>query len=230
VAQAENQLIDRLPRRDRIQLLKICEPVDLTMSEVLCESGTATRYAYFPTRGYISLITPLDGKPVLEVGMVGREGMLGTQLVLGVTEVPLYALVQGAGTAWRIASVPLRSELARSRNLREHLSRYVQVTMIQMASSAACLRFHQIDQRLARWLLMTRDRARSDSFHVTHAFLSYMLGVRRVGITTSARALQRRGFIEYHRGAVEILDRRGLETAACTCYAVDKRTYGDVMH
>ena len=209
----QNHLIERLPRKDRARLLANCEEVELVMSEVLCESGTSTRYAYFPTKGFISLVMTIDGKPVLEVGMVGSEGMLGTQLVLGVGTVPLHALVQGAGTAWRVAS-----------------ARYVQVTMIQLASSAGCLRFHQIEQRLARWLLMTQDRAHADSFHVTHEFLAYMLGVRRVGVTGAAGALQCLGLIEYQRGNITVLNRSGLEAAACSCYAADMTTYLDVMH
>lgn len=200
------------------------------MSHVLCECGTATGYAYFPTKGYISLVTSIDGKPVLEVGMVGSEGMLGTQLVLGVAITPLHALVQGAGTAWRVRAATLRKELVISQPLRVHLDRYVQVTMMQLASSAACLRFHQIGPRLARWLLMTQDRAHTDSFHVTHEFLAYMLGVRRVGVTAAAVGLQRRGLIEYQRGDITVVNRRGLEVAACSCYSSDKAAYRDVMH
>lgn len=200
------------------------------MSNVVCDSGSVTEHAYFPTEGYISLITPLLGKPVLEVGMVGNEGMLGTQLVLGVTAAPLFALVQGSGTAWRVTAAKFRKELVHSKALRVSLQRYVQVTMNQLAASAACLRFHHIGPRLARWLLMTQDRARSETFHVTHEFLAYMLGVRRVGITAAATELQRLGSIEYRRGEVTILDRRRLEDAACSCYAADKKAYVDVMH
>jgi CRP-like cAMP-binding protein len=226
---AQNHLIELLPRRVRTHFLAVCEEVELPLSEVLCESGIVTRYAYFPTKGYISLITPIDGKPILEVGMVGSEGMLGTQLVLGVAMTPLHALVQGSGTAWRISAAAFRRELVHSTTLQAGLDRYVQVTMMQLASSAACLRFHKIGQRLARWLLMTQDRAQSDSFRVTHEFLAYMLGVRRVGVTTAAVALQRLGLIEYRRGEVTVLDRRGLETSACSCYAADRKAYADVM-
>src|ERR1019366_84765 len=136
LAANQNQLLELLPRKNRARLLGLCEEVELVMSQVLCECGTSTRYAYFPTKGYISLVTPIDGKPVLEVGMVGSEGMLGTQLVLGVGRAPLHALVQGAGTAWRVASAPFRKELAQSRGLRRNLDRYVQVTMVQLGSSA----------------------------------------------------------------------------------------------
>ncbi len=226
----QNDLIDQLSRKDRAHFLKACEPVALVMSETLCESGAPTLYAYFPTQGYISLVSSVDGKPVLEVGMVGNEGMLGTQLVLGVMTSPLFALVQGDGSALRIDAAAFRGELAHSKGLRENLTRYVQVIMTQLATSAGCLRFHQIGERLARWLLMTQDRAHADSFHVTHEFLAYMLGVRRVGVTAAALALHRQGFIEYKRGDIVVLNRRGLESAACSCYAADRRVYRKVMN
>ncbi|MDE2092264.1 MAG: Crp/Fnr family transcriptional regulator [Burkholderiales bacterium] len=229
MATAENHLIELLPRKDRARLLAHCEPVQLELSEVLCEAGTPTRHVYFPTDGFISLVTLVDGSPSLEVGMVGREGMVGSQLVLGVVNAPLRALVQGPGAAWRIGTKAFRSELEHSPALQRGLNRYVYVLMAQLAASAGCLRFHQIGARLARWLLMTQDRAHADSFHVTHEFLAYMLGVRRVGITTAASALQRGGLIEYHRGELTVLDRSGLEAAACGCYAADRRTYAELL-
>jgi CRP-like cAMP-binding protein len=210
-------------------LLAICEPVDLTEGEVLEEVGGQTRYVYFPTEGFISLVTVIKGRPTLEVGMVGREGMLGTHLVLGVVTAPLHAVVQGTGVAWRIGATEFSKELARSPALQRGLNRYVYVTMMQLASSASCLRFHQIGPRLARWLLMTQDRAQSDSFHITHEFLAYMLGVRRVGITTAASELQREGLIKYRRGEIQVLNRRGLKAAACSCYAVDREAYVKVF-
>ena len=221
----ENQLIARLPRPSRTSLLKICEPVQLTMSEVLSDATKPIRYVYFPTESFISLVTTLDGKPVLEIGMVGREGMLGAQMALGVVTEPPYAIVQGTGAAWRIGHAAFRRELDRNPALRQGLSRYLHVTMTQLARLAACLRFHQIGPRLARWLLMMQDRANSKEFRVTHEFLAFMLGVRRVGITTAATALQRQGLVEYHRGAVSVVNRRGLEKAACSCYEADRRIY-----
>ena len=211
-------------------MLGICEPVELVMNQVLSEVGIPTRYVYFPTKGFVSLVTPIDGTPVLEVGMVGREGMLGTQLALGVSAAPLHALVQGSGAAWRIGAAAFSRELAQSADLQRSLNRYVYVLMMQLASAASCLRFHKIEPRLARWLLMTQDRAHSDRFHVTHEFLAYMLGVRRVGITTAASVLQRGGFIKYHRGQIQVLSRRGLEAAACSCYAADREAYAKVLH
>jgi CRP-like cAMP-binding protein len=222
-------LIELLPSSSRSRLLAICEPVELAMGEIIGEVGTPTRHVYFPTAGFISLVTAIKGRPALEVGMVGREGMLGTQLVLGVEAAPLHTVVQGAGAAWRIGACEFSRELTRSAALQRGLNRYVYVTMTQLASAASCLRFHQIGPRLARWLLMTQDRAQSDSFHITHEFLAYMLGVRRVGITTAASVLQREGLIEYRRGEIQVLNRRGLKTVACSCYAADREAYVNVL-
>ncbi len=229
MAVVENHLIELLPRKDRLRLLAVCEPVPLVLAEVLCEVGQPTRHVYFPTDGFISLVTLVDGEPALEVGMVGREGMLGAQLALGVTISPLHALVQGPGAAWRISAREFRSELAGSDALRRGLNRYLYVLMAQLAAAARCLRFHQIGPRLARRLLMSQDRAHADRFHVTHEFLAHMLGVRRVGITAAAGALQRGGLIQYHRGELTVLDRSGLEAAACSCYVGDRQAYAETL-
>jgi CRP-like cAMP-binding protein len=225
----ENHLIELLPAKDRGRLLGIAELVQLAQSDVLGEAGKPTRFVYFPVNGFISLVTLIDGKPVLEVGMVGREGLLGAQVALRVLTQPLHALVQGSGTAWRVPIREFRSELDRCVPLQRLLGRYVYVLMTQLASAAACTRFHQIDARLGRWLLMMQDRAHGNTFGVTHEFLSYMLGVRRVGITIAAVALQRKGVIEYRRGQVTVLNRQGLVKAACSCYRDDKKIYARVM-
>jgi len=224
-ALAENQLIALLPRPDRVSLLAACTSVHLERGAVLYEAGAPTRHVYFPNDCVISMVTTIEGEAGLEGGMVGREGMLGAQLALGVSAIPLHALVQGAGVARRIAAAPFRRELAVSRALRLSLQRYVYVLMAQLATSAACTRFHRVEPRLARWLLMTQDRAHSDTFHLTHEFLAHMLGVRRVGITGAACDLQRLGLIRYHRGDIVVLDRAGLEAAACSCYTADLRAY-----
>ena len=230
MAGVQNHLIELLPRAARRTLLAICEPVELVLSDKVYAHEEITSYAYFPLGATISLVTPIDGKPVLEVGMVGREGMIGAELVLGVLKAPLYSVVQGAGNAWRVPSRAFRRELAASPALRLCLNRYLYVLMVQLGAAAACLRFHLIGPRLARWLLMMQDRAHSDNFHVTHEFLAYMLGVRRVGITGAAGLLQRDGLIEYRRGKLTVLSRRGLEAAACGCYAADQRSYSSHLH
>jgi CRP-like cAMP-binding protein len=210
--------------------MKLCRPIQLAMADVLCDGGKPIRHVYFPVEGFISLVTILDGKPVLEVGMVGREGMLGAQMALGVISEPLHAVVQGPGSAWRVGRLDFRRELNRNMALQKSLKQYLHVTMTQLAGSAACLRFHHIRPRLARWLLMTQDRAHSDSFRITHEFLAFMLGVRRVGITTAAAALQRQGLVKYSRGNIAILNRPGLEKAACGCYIRDRNAYGSLLH
>lgn len=229
MATAQNRMIAQLPSADRKRLLAACEPIQLVLSEVLCERGEPSRNVYFPVDGFISLVAQIDNHPGLEVGMVGREGMFGAHHALGVVTEPLRALVQGPGAAWRIGAAAFRRELAESAALQTSLNRYLYVLMAQLASSAGCLRFHVIGPRLARWLLMTQDRAHADHFHVTHEFLSYMLGVRRVGITAAAGKLQRSGLVEYRRGEMKVLDRAGLEAAACSCYATDQRAYADRM-
>ena len=225
MATSQNHLIELLPRRDRLRLLAVGEQVPLALADVLCNPGEPTPFVYFPTDGFISLVAISEGNPGLEVGMVGREGMLGAQMALGVSTAPLHALVQGPGVAWRFGAVVFRAELARSSALQTLLGRYVYVLMSQLAGAATCLRFHQIGPRLARWLLMSQDRAHCDSFPVTHEFLAFMLGVRRVGITTAAGVLRSDGLIEYHRGKLQVLDRSGLEAVACSCYAADRQAY-----
>lgn len=228
-APAENHLIALLPRRDRVSLLAACEMVQLDLGTVLCEPSEQTRHVYFPNDCFISLVSAIEGEPGIEVGMVGREGMLGAQLALGVSAIPLHALVQGAGTARRITAARFRREISISKALQLTLNRYVYVLMAQLATSAACTRFHNIEPRLARWLLMTQDRAHADSFQLTHEFLAHMLGVRRVGITRAASDLQRHGLIRYRRGNITVLDRAGLEAAACSCYAADRRAYNGTV-
>ncbi len=225
----ENSLIELLPQKEQRSLLSVADRVSLALSEVLGKTGTPSSYVYFPIDSFASLVTSIDGKPVLEVGMVGSEGMLGVQVVLGVATQPLHALVQGAGSAWRVTTRALRQELVRNRALQLALDRYVYVLMSQLASSAACIRFHHIEARLARWLLMMQDRAHADSFGITHEFLAYMLGVRREGITAAAGALDRQGLIEYKRGWLTVLNRRGLKLVTCTCYAADNEVYARIM-
>ena len=210
-------------------MLAGCETVELAFPDVVAEPGDSIPHVYFPTASFISLVTPMEGKNSLEVALAGSEGMYGVPVAMGVGISPVHAIVQGGGLAWRMASAPFVRELARTTSLRHCVDRYTYVLMSQLIKTAGCSRFHRVEQRLARWLLMTADRAHSSSFHITHEFLASMLGVRRVGITEAASALQGRGLIRYKRGAMTIRDRKGLERASCSCYRSDLSTYEQVL-
>ena len=202
-----------------------CEQVELAFSQVLEKPGDSIRHAYFPTTSSISLLTPMGGTQHLEVALAGDEGIHGVPLALGVDVSTVHSVVQGTGLAWRMEAATFRRELARNPKLRSCIDHYVYVLLTQLIQTAGCNRFHVVEQRVARWLLMTADRTHSSTFRMTHEFLAYMLGVRRVGITEAAGALHARNLIEYRRGVVTILNRRGLERAACACYRSDITTY-----
>jgi CRP-like cAMP-binding protein len=222
---AGNHLMARLPAADRQRLLTLCEPVSLSLMERLYETGQANRHLWFPESACISLVSQVPGHGGLEVAMVGREGLLGAELALGGEQASTLAVVQGAGSAWRIADAALLMELGRSAALRHSINGYLHVLMSQFATACACQRFHRIGPRLARWLLVRHDRAEGQPFHVTHECLASMLGVRRVGVTVAAGQLQAHGLIRYHRGEVVVLDRSRLEARACSCYAADRAAY-----
>ena len=228
-ASAENRLISALPGKDRQRVLADCEPVEFEFAEILAEPGERIRHVYFPTGSLVSLVVPIDGNDRLEVGLIGDEGMLGGSLLLGVDTWPLHAVVQSRGPALRMDVVPFRRELDRNLTLQRLLKRSLYTMMMQFAQTAACTRFHVVEARLARWLLMTQDRAHSNMFHVTHEFLACMLGVRRVGVTKAAGSLQKNKLIRYSRGDITILDRAGLEAVSCTCYKTDRAIYAGTM-
>lgn len=224
-----NQLIEHLPRRERQALLACCVPVEMVLSEVIYARDQVAEHVYFPLDAFVSLISQVDDHAGIEVSMVGREGLLGLHLALGHSTTPLCAMVQGAGRALQVSAKVFSQVLLESPALQDLLRRYIVVVMAELAASVACVRFHQIRPRLARWLLMSHDRARRDNFLMTQEFLAYMLGVRRVGVTMAANELARDGLISYHRGHLIVLDRPGLEAASCSCYAAGQQAYEDVL-
>ena len=217
-----NSLLAALPRKEYQLMLPKLKLVTLTFGEVLYSPGQAIEHVYFPTNSLVSLLTLVLEHQALEVGMVGREGMLGIPLALGLNNSPERALVQGSGMALRMTAEDFRHELQQSVHLQREVYRYTFELMLQITQTAACNRFHQIEARLARWLLMTRDRVRSNQFYLTQDLLGDMLGVRRVGVTQAAGDLRERKLINYSRGQISILDGQGLEAVACQCYQVVK--------
>jgi CRP-like cAMP-binding protein len=219
---AANSLLAALPHKEGRHLIDQLEQVALTYGEVLYEPGEEIKYVYFPNDSLVSLLTLVDRHQALEVGLVGREGMVGIPLSLGSCISPVRALVQGTGTAMRMNAARFLTELGHSLALHLELHRYTYALMSQITQTAACNRFHVVEARLARWLLMSHDRLRVNPFLLTQEFLSQMLGVRRVGVTNAARTLRKNNLIRYSRGNITILDRKGLEAAACSCYEVVK--------
>ena len=226
--QTENLLIRQLPKAERKRLLDQCEPVALVLSEELSVRGQPLSHAYFPRSGFILLVIDTDTHPALEVGMAGRESMLGAELVLGLAKTPWRALVQGPGLSWRIEAKTLRQECLASPALRQVMQTSLLVRLHQQTLAAACERFHMLGPRLARWLLMSQDRSQTDSFHVTQEFMALLLGVRRVGVTEAASEFQKSGLISYHRGEITVMDRSALEAQACSCYAADRLLYAEL--
>lgn len=222
---ADNRLLAALPNSDRRRIVANCEAVEFTLAEVVHAAWEPMECIYFPTSSFISLTIPHGDSAAFEVGLVGSEGMLGVALALDAEISPERAVVQGAGSALRLDAAPLRSELKRSEALRAEIDRYVQIRMSQLAQSAICAHFHLLESRLARRLLMTQDRARANTFTVTQEVLALKLGVRRVGVTKAASALQKRRLIHYSRGDITVLDRRGLMAASCRCYKADRDSY-----
>ncbi len=215
-----NRLLASLPKKEYKRLLPKLETVSFALGEELYEPGDVIKYVYFPNDSIISLISELSETSWLE--MVGNEGMAGLAVFMGVNSSSTRALVQGAGTAMRMSSVALRTEANRLGSLHHLLHRYSHSLLTQFSQSSACNRFHLVDARLARCLLMTRDRVGAEELPLTQEFLANMLGVRREGISKAAGLLQARKLIRYSRGVITILNGRGLEAKSCGCYAIIK--------
>jgi len=218
-----NQILTALPVKEYQRLSLDLKECALDFGKILYEPGEIIRHVYFPNSGIVSLLTMVEKRSTLEVGIVGNEGMVGIQVFLGASNSLNRTLVQGAGTAMRMKAGDLRKHVKRGGSLPGLLLSHTHSLLSQISQSAACNRFHNVDARLARWLMMTRDRLDSDKFRLTQKFLSDMLGVRREGVTNAARALQQKNLIRYVRGSISIIDLDGLSAAACKCYEIVKR-------
>jgi hypothetical protein len=224
-----NRLLAGLPQAERNRMLADCERVELEFGSTLCEPGKPFKHVYFPLTASVSLVETVGGHLPLEVGMVGNEGMLGVTLVLGVDTARQRGVVQGPGYALRMSASDLKTRLRNSPLLQRTLNRYLYVLVAQISQIAACTCFHEVEARLARWLLMTHDRAHADHFYLTHALLADTLGVRRSAVTISAGVLQKKKLIHYRRGEISILDREGLEAVTCECYGAVVGDYARVL-
>ena len=224
-----NRLLAALPKNEYRRLLPTLEPFPLVFGEVIYEPGDLIRHVYFPASGIISLLAVVEDRATLEVGIVGREGMVGLPVFLGVKTSRNRAVVRGAGTAMRMKATTYRKECDNGGSLPRLLRRYTHSLLTEVAQGAACNRFHPIDARLARWVLMTRDRMGADEIQLTQEFLSNLLGVRREGVNKTAGALQKQQLITYRRGTLTTLNRAGLEAVACQCYGIIKEEYDSFL-
>jgi CRP-like cAMP-binding protein len=221
-----NRVLAALPRTEYLRLLPHLERVELVEGEVLCQSGAPLQHVYFPNDSLLSLLTLVDDKTVFAVALVGREGVSSVATALGAQLSPFRTQVQGSGSALRMHSKAFVSAFRSSAALRKVVLAYVLTLTVQISQTAACNRFHSIEARLARWLLMVRDRLSSDHFHMTHEMLGQLLGVRRVGVTNAAHSLKQRGLIDYSRGAIDITNGEGLRASACSCYRMLDTRHG----
>jgi CRP-like cAMP-binding protein len=224
-----NGLLAALPPEDLARLRPGLHPVELPFDQTLYPADGAVEAALFPESGMTSLIATLDGGEQVEVGIAGREGLVGLPLVLGDDRSLVEARVQMEGTALRIGAAALRAAMDESAALRRLLLRYALAFQAQVTLTAACNARHAIEQRLARWLLIAHDRADGDEFPMTHEFMAMMLGVRRPGVSLAAGVLQKAGLIRYARGRMEITDRPGLEAASCECYHTARREFARLL-
>jgi CRP-like cAMP-binding protein len=217
-----NRLLAALPAKEYQRLQPELEPVDMAFAQVIYAPGDTIRHVYFPNNSIVSLLAAEPFHSSLEVGMIGNEGMTGISVFMGVKTSRTQALVQGCGTAVRMKAATLRKESDQVGAFHSLLLRYTHSLLTQMSLSSACNRFHTLNSRLSRWLLMTHDRIGTDEFRLTQDFMSHMLGVRREGVNKAAGQLQKKKLVSYSRGHMAILNRAGLEKLSCTCYGIIK--------
>ena len=225
----KNRLLAALPREEYERILPHLGHVSFKLGEIVYESGGQMEHIYFPTSAIISLLYLMENGASAEMGVAGKEGLVGVALFMGGNTMPNRAVVQSAGGAVRMKAQALRDEFARGGEFQHLLLRYTQALLTQMSQTAVCNRLHAIEQQLCRWLLLSHDRLDSDELVMTQELIANMLGVRREGVTAAAGRLQEHGLISYVRGRIQILDRRGLEASVCECYKVVKDEYDRLL-
>jgi len=221
----ENRILSGLPPDDRVRILRALQPVTFALGEVVYESGGHLEHMYFPTTAVVSLLYTMEDGSTAEMGLTGNDGVVGIALFLGGETTPNRAVAQIAGEAFRMKARILRQEFARGGSLQHVLLRYTQALITQISQTAVCNRLHPVEKRLCRWLLLCHDRVKSEELEMTQEFISNMLGGRRESVTVAAGHLQDAGLIHYSRGHIAILDRKGLEAAACECYTIVKEEF-----
>lgn len=220
---SQNYLLSALPEEEQNRLSSHLELVPLTLGDVIYEPDTQMRHVYFPTNSIVSLLCVMENGSSAEIAVVGNEGIVGVSLFMGGETTPSRAVVQSAGHAYRLKGNLLKNEFYSARPMQRLLLRYTQALLTQMAQTAVCNRHHSLDQQFCRWLLLSLDRLPTNELIMTQELIANMLGVRREGVTEAAGNVQKAGLIEYHRGHITVLDRKGLEARSCECYAVVKK-------
>lgn len=225
----QNDLLASLPEAEWLRWKPLLEPCEMPLGKVLYESGAALQYVYFPVNAIVSLLYVLEDGASAEIAVVGQEGVVGIAIFMGGGSTPNQAVVQSAGTGYRMRADAIKTEFERSMPVMHLMLRFTQALITQMSQTAVCNRHHTVDQQLCRWLLLSLDRLPGDELVMTHQLISNMLGVRREGVTEAASKLQEIGLIRYARGRVTVLDRPGLERRVCECYGVVKKEYDRLL-
>lgn len=227
--QRKNYLLGSLDGEALARILKKLEMVEYDLGEVLYEAGEKMDYAYFPTTAIVSLLYIMENGATAEIGIVGNDGLLGVSLFLGGDSTSSRAIIQSAGSMCRIRPKDLIAEFKRAGKFQDILLRYTQALMTQISQTALCNRLHAVEEQLCRWLLLSHDRLHTDKLVMTHDLISNMLGVRREGITLAAQKLAKKKLIKNTRGTIEIIERQGLEDAACECYEIVNTEYNRLL-
>ena len=225
----KNHLLAAIPAAEWKRLSPHLQPVDLSLAQVLYESGATMTHMYFPTTAIISLLYVMENGSSAEIAVAGNEGLVGVSLFMGGESTPSRAVVQSAGHGFKIEAQIMKDEFNKAGPVMHLLLRYTQALITQMAQTAVCNRHHSLDQQLCRWLLLSLDRLHGDDLNMTQELISNMLGVRREGVTEAAMQLQAAGIIRYTRGKISVLDRPALERRTCECYAVVKKEYDRLL-